>query len=256
MSRRTRPAAAACAAVAALALLAAAACSSASTFPEPAEPPLQNAAPWPDYERLTYRMLDQTDAELGSMIMETRREGGEWALSLRFEVDESGTVDQLTVWVDADTLAPRRYEREAVNKEERVTVAGEYESGADGAVTASATVDEDGEVASERIEAGAYAFDNDSAAWLWRRLRFEQDLELTYRSVNLFQRRSQLVQVAVRGQDQLQGPDGDVLVWQVVATPGVEVSRAWFEIDPPHRMIRWDQQPRRFVLTDISTTPE
>lgn len=246
----------AAAALAALALSAAAACSSASTFPEPAEPPLQATAPWPDYERLTYRMLDQTDAELGSMVMETRRDGGEWALSLRFEVDESGTVDQLTVWVDADTLAPRRYEREAMNADERVAIAGEYSIAADGTIAAEATVEEDGETTSERIEAGEYAFDNDSAVWLWRRLRFEQDLELTYRSVNLFQRRSQLVQVAVRGQDQLEGPDGDVLVWQVVATPGVEVSRAWFEIDPPHRLIRWDQQPRRFILTEISTTPE
>ena len=82
-----------------------------------------------------------------------------------------------------------------------------------------------------------------------------QDLELTYRSVNVVHQRSQLVQVAVRGQDTLRGPDGDVVVWQVVATPGVEVSRAWYEIDPPHRLIRWDQQPRRFVLTRIETEP-
>ena len=86
-------------------------------------------------------------------------------------------------------------------------------------------------------------------------MAFEQDLELTYRSVNVVQRRSQLVQVAVRGQDTLRGPQGDVVVWQVVATPGVEVSRAWYEIDPPHRLVRWDQQPRRFILTRIETEP-
>ncbi len=99
------------------------------------------------------------------------------------------------------------------------------------------------------------AFDNDSSAWLWRSIAFAQDHELTYRSVNVYRGRSQLVQLAVRGQDTLRGPDGDVIVWQVVVTPGVEISRAWYEVAPPHRLIRWDQQPRRFLLREVSTEP-
>ena len=86
-----------------------------------------------------------------------------------------------------------------------------------------AVVEQDGERESERVAAGEFAFDNDSSPWLWRSVAFGPDLELTYRSVNVFQRRSQLVQLAVRGQDTLRGPDGDVVVWQVVVTPGVEI---------------------------------
>ena len=243
------------------------ACGGDSSFGDPENPVSQ--IPWPDYERLTYAMLDQTDAELGTMVLETIREGDEFLLRLLFELEsEEGLVrDEVRVWVEAATLRPLRYEREASapTVDETISVSGEYVTDSDGEVYADVVVvraegldtDEPSEERiTERVDAGEFAFDNDSSAWLWRSLAFEQDLELTYRSVNLPQQRSQLVQVAVRGQDQLRGPEGDVVTWQVVATPGVEVSRAWYEVDPPHRLVRWDQQPRRFVLIEIATEPE
>ena len=250
---------------AALLALIFAACGGGSSFADPENPVAQ--IPWPDYERLTYVMLDQTDAELGEMVLETIREGDEFRLRLLFELEsEEGVVrDEVRIWVEAKTLRPLRYEREASAIDETISVRAEYGTDADGAVYADVVVvtvegldtDEPSEKRkAERVEAGEFAFDNDSSAWLWRSLAFEQDLELTYRSVNLPQQRSQLVQVAVRGQDQLRGPEGDVVTWQVVATPGVEVSRAWYEVDPPHRLVRWDQQPRRFVLVEIATEPE
>ncbi len=242
-----------------------AACGTESDFGDPENPVSQIS--WPDFERLHYDMLDQTDSRLGTLVMETVREDDRYRLSLEFRLDtEDGPVlDTVTVWVDAQSLAPIRYEREADAPDEALRGEAEYRVSSDGETSADIVIeqvdkeeeDEDKRIETERevLEAGVFAFDNDSSAWLWRTLAFEQDLELTYRSVNVIQRRSQLVQVAVRGQDTLRGPDGDVVVWQVVATPGVEVSRAWYEIEPPHRLIRWDQQPRRFVLTKIETAP-
>ena len=232
-----------------------AACSTESSFADPEDPVAQIA--WPDFERLHYSMFDQTDTKLGTLVMETVRDGDVYRLSLVFQLDgEDGPVsDEVNVWVDADTLQPIRYERYAESADETLSTEAEYSRDADGSISAEVVYEEDGERKVEVVEAGQFAFDNDSSAWLWRSLAFEQDLELTYRSVNVVQRRSQLVQVAVRGQDTLRGPEDDVVVWQVVATPGVEVSRAWFDIDPPHRLIRWDQQPRRFVLTAIETEP-
>ena len=243
----------------AVALLAlATACGSDSEFDDPENPVTQIA--WPDFERLHYDMLDQTDTLLGTLVLETLRAGDQYRLSLEFSLDgEDGPVsDRVQVWVDAETLQPSRYERVATSAEESLDAEADYVLDADGNLIAHAMVIENGEPTedSERtIEAGPFAFDNDSSAWLWRSLAFKQDLELTYRSVNIIQGRSQLVQVAVRGQDTLRGPEGDVVVWQVVATPGVEVSRAWYELEPPHRLLRWDQQPRRFILTRIETEP-
>ncbi len=234
----------------------AAACGSESNFDDPENPVAQIA--WPDFERLHYDILDQTDVRRGTLVLETIRQDDLYQVSLRFRLDtESGEVvtDDVTVWVEDESLRPIRYERRAVSSEKTVTAEADYRINSDGEVAADIVLNDDGEITEETVEAGVFAFDNDSSAWLWRTLAFEQDLELTYRSVNVVQRRSQLVQVAVRGQDTLRGPQGDVVVWQVVATPGVEVSRAWYEIDPPHRLVRWDQQPRRFILTRIETEP-
>ena len=231
------------------------ACGSETSFDDPQNPVAQ--IPWPDFERLHYDMFDQTDTLLGTLVIETLRQDDLFQLSLRFSLDtEDGKVnDEVFVWVDAETLQPIRYERQAESADETLTAEANYRLNSDGGISAAVILDEDGEVTEETVEAGVFAFDNDSSAWLWRTLAFKQDLEFTYRSVNVVQRRSQLVQVAVRGQDTLRGPDGDVVVWQVVASPGVEVSRAWYEVDPPHRLIRWDQQPRRFILTKIETAP-
>ena len=226
-------------------------CASSSQFDDPTNPVAQ--IPWPDYERLTYAMLDQTDAELGRLILEVEREGDTYLLRVRFELDSSGTVEERRVRVDAETLRPIEHWLESESPEERVVARGVYGVDSEGGLYVDAVVEEEGEREEERVEAGAFAFDNDSSAWLWRSIAFAQDHELTYRSVNVYQRRSQLVQLAVRGQDTLRGPEGDVVVWQVVVTPGVEISRAWYEIEPPHRLIRWDQQPRRFVLREVST---
>lgn len=233
-----------------------AACGSETDFDDPEDPVSQVA--WLDFERLHYDIFDQTDVKRGTLMLETIRQDDVYQLSLRFRLDtESGEVvtDDVSVWVDAESLQPIRYERRASSSEKTVTAEADYRADSDGAISAYVVLDEDGEVTEETVEAGVFAFDNDSSAWLWRSLAFEQDLELTYRSVNVMQRRSQLVQVAVRGQDTLRGPQGDVVVWQVVATPGVEVSRAWYEIEPPHRLVRWDQQPRRFILTKIEPEP-
>ncbi len=242
-----------------------AACGFESDFDDPESPVSQ--IPWPDFERLHYDWLDQTDEKLGTVVMETVREDVRYRLSLMFsrETADGPVADLVTVWVDAETMAPVRYERSADAPDESLQAEADYRLNRDGTISADVSVvrtdkEEDDEEKrtkriTETVDAGVYAFDNDSSAWLWRSLAFMQDLVLTYRSVNVVHQRSQLVQVAVRGQDTLRGPDGDVVVWQVVATPGVEVSRAWYEIDPPHRLIRWDQQPRRFVLTRIETEP-
>ena len=254
-SRSLLPFVASLALFAVLAVLTAA-CGSQSNFDDPENPVAQIA--WPDFERLHYDILDQTDAKRGTLVLETIRQDDVHRLSLRFRLDtESGELvtDDVTVWVDAQSLQPIRYERRAVSSDKTVTAEADYRANSDGEISADVILDDDGEVSEETVEAGRFAFDNDTSAWLWRSLAFEQDLELTYRSVNVVQRRSQLVQVAVRGQDTLRGPQGDVVVWQVVATPGVEISRAWYEIDPPHRLVRWDQQPRRFILTKIETQP-
>ena len=98
-----------------------------------------------------------------------------------------------------------------------------------------------------------FSFDTDSSAWLWRTLPFALDLELSYRNVNVFAQRTQLVGLRVRGQDEIHTPVGDFLAWQLEVRPGVERQTAWFAVDAPHILVRWDLEPRRYLLSEIVT---
>ena len=232
-------------------LLALGACSTGSDFPDPSSP--VSKITWPDYELLRYDIVDQTDEFLGQLELEVERQDDEFQLRLLFTLDDSGVRDEAFLRVDAETLRPLRYQRTAAGPDETIEIVGDYSVDAEGRTVVDSTVIENGEPRQELIEAGEFAFDNDTAAWLWRSIEFRQDFEVTYRSVNVFFQRAQLVRLSVEGQDQLRTPQGDFVAWRVAATPGVEVNTVWYQVDPPHVLVRWDQQPRRFLLREIVT---
>jgi hypothetical protein len=238
----------------AVALLAmcAAACADGTGFPEPSDP--VGRAPWPDYELLRYDITDQTGARVGGVDFEVERRGDEYRLRVLFLLPATATEDETVVFVDAASLRPLRYERLATTPGERVEVRATYGVDADGQrFVESVVVDADGERQEERLELEDFSFDTDSSAWLWRTLPFALDLELSYRNVNVFAQRTQLVGLRVRGQDEIHTPVGDFLAWQLEVRPGVERQTVWFAVDAPHILVRWDLEPRRYLLSEIVT---
>lgn len=230
----------------------AAACADGAGFPEPSDP--VGRAPWPDYELLRYDITDQTGARVGGVDFEVERRGDEYRLRVLFLLPETATEDETVVFVDAESLRPLRYERLATTPGERVEVRATYGVGADGQrFVESVVVDGAGERREERLELEDFSFDTDSSAWLWRTLPFALDLELSYRNVNVFAQRTQLVGLRVRGQDEIHTPVGDFLAWQLEVSPGVERQTAWFAVDAPHILVRWDLEPRRYLLSEIVT---
>ena len=232
----------------------AAACGSDSGFPDPSDP--VDGTPWPDYELLRYDITDQTGVRLGSVDFEVERQGDEYRLRVLFLLPATATQDEIILFVDAESLQPLRYERLATTPDERVEVSASYGVDADGQRFVDSVV-VDGPAPDDRtqrrLELGEFSFDTDSSAWLWRALPFALDLELSYRNVNVFAQRSQLVGLRVRGQDEIHTPVGDFLAWQLEIRPGAERQTAWFAIDPPHLLVRWDLEPRRYLLTEVVT---
>ena len=235
-----------------------AACSSASDFPDPSSPVA--TIPWPDYERLVYDFVDQTDAVIGSVTLEVERVDAVYVMRVQFVLDAENVEDAIEVQVNAATLRPLTYERVAVEPGREVRITGTYSeptAGANdaeaGALVVTSRVLDGDDVDEKTFAVGAFAFDNDSSAWLWRALDFVQDHEVAYRSVNMRAQRSQLVRVRVVGQDLIDVPAGQFLAWQVEATPGIDRQNIWYAVDAPHVLVRWDQQPRSFRLRAIET---
>lgn len=234
-------------------MLMAAACSSGSDFPDPSNP--VSGTPWPDYELLRYDITDQRDVKLGTVDMEIRLVGDLYEMRLLFLLPETEVRDEIFVTVDAETLAPLSYSRLAEDPDNRIEAAGTYREGEDGPLLESLVTD-NGEEESERIELSEFAFDTDSSAWLWRSIAFEEGIELTYSSVNVLRQRAQLVRLEVVGQDVVRAPAGAFLSWQIEVRPGLDRQNAWYEVAPPHRLIRWDLEPRRYTLREVVTDPD
>ena len=237
----------------ALALLGAlaAACGSDSGFPDPSDPVA--GTPWPDYELLRYDISDQTGARVGSVDFEVERQGDEYRLRVLFLLPATATEDETVLFVDAESLRPLRYERLATTPGERVEVGATYGVDADGQRFVDSVVVGGPDPGERRLELAEFSFDTDSSAWLWRALPFALDLEVSDRNVNVFAQRTQLVGLRVRGQDEIHTPVGDFIAWQLEIRPGAERQTAWFAVDPPHLLVRWDLEPRRYLLTEVVT---
>jgi hypothetical protein len=227
------------------------ACASNAEFPDPSNPVTNT--PWPDYELLRYDITDQREVKLGTVDLEVARVGETFEFRLLFLLENEQVRDEVVVIVDAETLRPLSYRRLAVDPEDRLEVVATYGVDAEGVPILESVVTQNGEAESETVTLGDFAFDTDSSAWLWRSIAFEQDFEVTYRSVNAVQQRSQLVRLTVVGQDSLSTPAGEFLAWQLEARPGLDRQNVWFEVDPPHRLVRWDLEPRRYRLREIVT---
>jgi len=232
--------------------LLAASCAQGATFPDPSNP--VSATPWPDYELLRYDITDQTEVKIGTVDFEIERQDDEYRMRVQFLLPDTATEDELTLFVDAATLRPLRYERLATTPDERVEIHATYGVDADGQRFVDSIVLQDDDREERHLELDEHSFDTDSSAWLWRTLAFAIDLEISYRSVNVFAQRSQLVGLRVRGQDEIRTPAGDFLAWQLEARPGAERQTVWFTVDVPHILVRWDLEPRRYLLREIVTT--
>ena len=223
------------------------ACAAESSFADPSNP--VSAIPWPDYELLRYDVTDQTEQPLGSLELEIRRDGDAYDIQVLFQLD-SGVRDETRLRVAAATLQPLEYERAAADGGESIDVLGFYHDG-----MVDSVVREDGKRTGKQFETGEFAFDNDSSAFLWRTIAFAQDYEVVYRSVNVREQRTQLVRLRVVGQDLLRVPAGEFLAWQVEVRPGLDRQSVWFDVQSPHRLVRWDLEPRRYLLREVLTQP-
>ena len=92
------------------------------------------------------------------------------------------------------------------------------------------------------------AFDNDSSLFLWRTLPFEEGLEVQYTASIPNRRDSRIVTLVVREVEQIETPAGAFDAWHVFVLAEGQSHDAWFEVDAPHRMVRYDNDQQVFLL--------
>jgi len=214
--------------------------------------------PFADGEVLRYSLHNDLDEVVGYGDLTVRAEGESWVLEQRYvEADPpSGaepTTDVVVVRVDAATLKPAGGSRqvdERTRDGRRAQQGFEWSYGVDGegrAVITSTRIDGgDREQREQRLR--DHYYDNESSLWLWRTLRFVEEYEQQYISVNAIERSQQTVNVRVPLRQTIAVPAGEFDTWRLLIRNGRAVRTAWVNAAPPHQVVQWDNGDIVFKL--------
>jgi hypothetical protein len=226
---------------------------------EPDDPYVVESVPWTVPEQLTYVLQNDDGEEIGRGTLSVLSEGDESVLWQSFGDDE-GFTDESVLMVEPESLEPLRSTRtlfDVENDERRVvdTEYGELDDGEYGVRIRQQVFEpsESEEASSTRCNPKSLpesAFDNDSSLFLWRTLPFEEGLEVQYTASIPNRRDSRIVTLSVREPETIETPAGTFEAWHVFVLAEGQSHDAWFEVDAPHRMVRYDNDQQIFLLTD------
>lgn len=224
------------------------ACASAGPSAETSD--IFAAAPFEAGESLRYQVVNVDGDVIGSGALEVAIDGSALALhQLYSETDEpagtSPASDDVTVWVDPATFRPLRGVREIASRDDDGTksmTSYEWQYGEDDGKPAITTLrtDADGDTDEDTLHLREHFYDNESSLWLWRSIRFLDDLDVFYVSVNPIEDSQQTVNLRLPQTETITVPAGEFEAYRLLFRNGRAVRTAWIEVDAPHRVLRWD----------------
>jgi len=232
---------------------------------EPDDPYVVTSVPWRVPEHLAYVLLDDEQQEtIGRGVLSVSEQGGQWVLSQSFE-DDDGNTDESVLLTEPETLRPVRSVRSLYDAggDERRTVDAEYGVLDDGdygvrirqRVFDPASDDEPSSTRCNPLRVPESSFDNDSSLFLWRTLPFEDGLEVQYTASIPNRRTTRIVTLVVREPERIETPAGTFDAWHVFILAEGQSHDAWFEVDAPHRMVKYDNDLQVFLLEGDADPP-
>jgi hypothetical protein len=197
--------------------------------------------PWRDGEVARYDILDREGNRVGSATFSVAREGEGWVIS---EADEAGEISQSSqVYVDAATLRPLRGHKEIHAPGTEATL--EYTYSGD-QVDIKALVN--GEERSAAVKVSHNILDNDQLLMTLRAIPFAEGYEAATLLVAPARALRITTTVRVQGREKVEVPAGTSEVWRVELDFGQAKQQVWYEVEPPHRMLQYDNGAQRLVL--------
>lgn len=204
--------------------------------------------PWPETETATYRVLDDDNKEVGTMVLSVKSGGdGESVLSQHFDFPETRFTNDAEVVVDSAELQPRSSHFQI--------------DGPDGVLDCEATyedsdveihrVGEDGE-RDDTLDVPSVAYDSWSDLFVWRTITFSQGFDTSYAdmlSCVLAKPQRLEIKLDVKGSEEVEVPAGTFEAWRVEIEAGRD-QEAWFTTDDSHVLVRYDNGEQLFELID------
>ena len=218
------------------------------------------AAPWRAGERLEYRLRNDQGDELGRGVLTVKQEGDRFVLGQVYDEAASRTPagaaplhDEVALTVEAKTLVPVQGTRATVardtsGKAQETRTRWSYRAEGDRLRLATTVERAGGKAEEAELLLRPHAYDNESSLWLWRGIAFAEGYDQGYVSASALDRTQQTVSLKVPQREQVEVPAGKFEAWRILLRNGRAVRTAWISIDPPHRVVRWDNGEVIFEL--------
>jgi hypothetical protein len=201
--------------------------------------------PWAVPERATYRLMDGKH-EIGSGVLSIEQQGQDTVFSQKFDIPKEKITDEVAVVAGAETLTPLSVSRRISGPEGDRTCQATYEG-------RTVTVEQKSKEGqrTDRLDVPVRSYDTWTDLFLWRTLAFAPGLEVRYTDAltcSLAKPDVLSVALKVKGRDTVEVPAGKFDAWKLEIRSGGSTQKAWYEVAPPHRLVRYDNGQLVFEL--------
>jgi len=202
-----------------------------------------NPAPWQNGSTTSYEWQnDQSGAQIGTSQISFALNNNEWTIS---EQDKIGELDQtIEMMVNAATLAPLGEKKTIKSSGTNADITTSYTNG-----KLDISADVSGKTSNASIDVPANAIDNDQLLMTLQALPFAQGYKASYVVIVAQNALKVNTTVTVLSQEKIAVPAGSFDTWHVEIQAGQFTQNAWYQVDAPHALVKYDNGTNRMVLS-------
>jgi hypothetical protein len=219
------------------------ACSSPTTTPPPSTGLGLAPAPWSNGETTNYDWLDDASgSQIGTSTTTISLQTTNWYIK---EVDTIGQVDQtIEMTISVGTLEPVGEQKTIKSPGNDIQLTSTY---SEGKVDISAVVN--GTTKTASVDLLERAVDNDQLLTTLRALPFSEGYKVSYVIINTMSATKINGTFTVQPQETVTVPAGSFNAWKVEMNFGQTTQYAWYGVDSPHQLVKYDNGTNQMVLS-------
>jgi PBP1b-binding outer membrane lipoprotein LpoB len=200
------------------------------------------AAPWQNGSTASYQWVDDASGEqIGTSEFTFASEDGEWVIT---EDDSIGELEQkIEMRINLETLAPLGETKTITTSNTNAQITTSYENGK---LNITAVVN--GKTSTASIDVPSNALDNDQLLMTLRALPFAEGYTADYVAVVAQNALKVDTTVTVLAAETIEVPAGSFESWHVELQASQSTQNAWYQVDPPHMLVQYDNGVNRMVL--------
>jgi hypothetical protein len=200
-------------------------------------------APWQNGNTASYEWVDDASgSQLGTSQFTFASENNEWIIT---EDDRIGELDQrIEMRINLETLEPLGETKTIKTSTTSAEITTVYQGGK---LDITAVVD--GKTTTASIDVPANAIDNDQFLMTLRALPFAEGYTADYVVVVAQNALKVDTTISVLATETIQVPAGSYQAWHVELQAGQSTQNAWYQVEPPHMLVQYDNGTNRMVLT-------